>query len=74
MPTLGMPELIIILVIAMLVFGVGKLGDAGAAVGKAVKEFRGAMKDVEGAAEDVKKSVDVSAPGSKDGEKKDAGG
>lgn len=55
MPSLGMPELVIILVIAMLVFGVGKLGDAGAAVGKAVKEFRGAMKDVEGTTEDLKK-------------------
>ena len=55
MPTLGLPELVIILVIAMLVFGVGKLGDAGAAVGKAVKEFRGAMKDVQETAEEVKK-------------------
>ena len=52
---MGLPELVIILVIAMLVFGVGKLGDAGAAVGKAVKEFRGAMKDVQETAEEVKK-------------------
>ena len=34
MPQLGIPELVIILVIVMLVFGVGRLGDIGGAVGK----------------------------------------
>lgn len=40
MPQLGVPELIIILVIVVLVFGVGKLGDVGGAMGKAIREFR----------------------------------
>ena len=40
MPQLGVPELIIILVIFVLVFGVGKLGDVGGALGKAIREFR----------------------------------
>ena len=40
MPSLGPMELIIILVIVMLIFGVGKLSDIGGALGKSVREFR----------------------------------
>jgi sec-independent protein translocase protein TatA len=40
MPHLGVPELVIILVIVILVFGVGRLGDVGGAVGKGIREFR----------------------------------
>jgi sec-independent protein translocase protein TatA len=42
MPTLGAPELIIILVIIILIFGVGKLPEVGQALGKGIREFRGA--------------------------------
>ena len=41
---LGMPELIVILVIALLVFGAGKLPQVGSSVGKALREFKGAME------------------------------
>ena len=37
---IGPLELILILVIVMLIFGVGKLPQVGQAVGKAVKQFR----------------------------------
>jgi sec-independent protein translocase protein TatA len=40
MPQLGIPELIIILVIVLLVFGVGRLGDVGSALGKGIREFK----------------------------------
>lgn len=49
MPTLGAPELIIILVIIILIFGVGKLPEVGQALGKGIREFRGAA---DGATED----------------------
>ena len=47
MPTLGAPELIIILVIIILIFGVGKLPEVGQALGKGIREFRGAADGAE---------------------------
>jgi len=40
MPHLGVPELLIILVIIVLVFEVGKLPQIGKAVGQGIREFR----------------------------------
>jgi len=37
---LGMPEIVIILVIILLVFGVGKLPQVGAAIGKSIRAFK----------------------------------
>lgn len=37
---LGPLELIIILVIVMVIFGVGRLPEIGGAIGKAIREFR----------------------------------
>ncbi len=42
---LGMPELIVVLVIALLVFGAGKLPQVGSSVGKAIREFKGALEE-----------------------------
>jgi sec-independent protein translocase protein TatA len=42
---LGPTELIIILVIVIIIFGVGRLGDVGSALGKSIKEFRKASTD-----------------------------
>jgi sec-independent protein translocase protein TatA len=47
MPQLGAPELILILVIVIIVFGVGKLGDLGAALGKGIREFRKATTELD---------------------------
>ena len=41
---IGVPELVIVLVIVMIVFGVGRLPEIGGAMGKAIREFRGAQK------------------------------
>jgi len=40
MPHLGVPELLIIMVIFVLVFGVGKLPQIGKALGQGIREFR----------------------------------
>ena len=49
MPTPGPLELVIILVIALLILGPGKLPDVGAALGKSIREFRKASADVQDA-------------------------
>ena len=47
MPKLGPMELVIILVIVIIIFGVGKLPEIGGALGKGIKEFKKASKDLE---------------------------
>ena len=42
---LGMPELVIILVIIVIVFGAGKLPEIGSGLGKGIKNFKKATKD-----------------------------
>ena len=44
---IGMPELIIILVIVLIIFGAGKLPEIGAGMGKAIKNFKGATAENE---------------------------
>lgn len=44
---IGMPELIIILVIILIVFGAGKLPEIGAGMGKAIRNFKGATTEPE---------------------------
>ncbi len=50
MPNIGPVELIIILVIALIVIGPGRLPDVGAALGKSIREFRKASQDITDAA------------------------
>ncbi len=42
---IGMPELIIILVIILIIFGAGKLPEIGAGMGKAIRNFKGATTE-----------------------------
>jgi sec-independent protein translocase protein TatA len=44
---LGMPELIVILVIVVIIFGAGKLPEIGAGLGKGIKNFKKATRDEE---------------------------
>lgn len=44
------PELILILIIALLVLGPGKLPEVGSALGKSIREFRKAASEVKEAA------------------------
>jgi sec-independent protein translocase protein TatA len=43
----GWPEILIIAVIVVLIFGVGKVADIGPALGKAISGFRKAVKEEE---------------------------
>ena len=51
---IGMPELIIILVIILIIFGVGKLPEIGGGMGKAIRNFKNASKEVEDEAPEKK--------------------
>ncbi|NNF97777.1 MAG: twin-arginine translocase TatA/TatE family subunit [Desulfobacteraceae bacterium] len=44
---IGMPELIIILVIILIIFGAGKLPEIGGGMGKAISNFRKATKNTD---------------------------
>ncbi len=64
---IGMTELLIILAIALLIFGAGRLPEIGSGIGKAIRNFRKSIKEppeidvtpeekrLEGKGEEVKK-------------------
>lgn len=37
---LGLPELLVVMVIVLLIFGANRLGDIGSGLGKAIRGFR----------------------------------
>jgi sec-independent protein translocase protein TatA len=61
----GMPELIIVLVIVLVVFGAGRLPEIGGALGKSIRNFKKAS--------DGKEEIEIkpeSKPKSEDDDKK----
>jgi sec-independent protein translocase protein TatA len=42
---IGAPELIVILVVALLIFGPGKLPEIGGALGRGIRDFRKALEN-----------------------------
>jgi len=51
MPNVGLPELLIIFLILLLLFGANRLTGIGQALGRTIREFRKEVRDVE---EDVR--------------------
>ncbi len=43
----GMPELLLILLICLLVFGAAKLPEIGRALGKTIREFKKSLKETD---------------------------
>ena len=62
---IGVPELILILIIGLVVFGPGKLPGVGKALGQSIKEFKQANSD-------DPKTVDVTEPKKLDAQKLDS--
>lgn len=50
---LGLSELIVILVIALIVFGPGKLPQVGKALGSSIREFKKASREITAEIEDI---------------------
>ena len=55
---IGFPELMIILVIIMIIFGAGKLPEIGSAFGNSIKNFKKSMKE----AEEIQESANIESP------------
>mgnify|MGYP003469361729 CR=1 FL=1 len=59
MPNIGIPGLILVLIIALVIFGPSKLPQLGKAVGQTLKEFKTSTRDIiNDEVKDDKKLVD----------------
>ena len=58
----GIPELVLILVVALVVFGPGKLPEVGSALGKSIREFRRATQALTDEVESIKRLEPLAAP------------
>jgi sec-independent protein translocase protein TatA len=45
MGPIGLPELVIILIIVVLIFGANRLPELGRGIGKGIRNFKDGMKD-----------------------------
>jgi len=61
-PHIGVPELIIILVVALVIFGPKRLPEVGRSLGKTINEFRRSSRemvgDVTSSVQDVKREIE----------------
>ena len=67
---IGFPELMIILVIIMIIFGAGKLPEIGAAFGNSIKNFKKSMKSDEETKSEETKSEETKSEETKSEETK----
>ncbi len=67
---LGVPELVLILIIGLVIFGPGRLPDIGKALGKSIKEFKSANNEKDDARAEI--NVTEEAKKLENGEKKEA--
>lgn len=58
---IGLPELILVLVIALIIFGPGKLPEVGKALGKSIGEFKRAVNKAEDTIKDEMKEEEKQA-------------
>lgn len=57
---IGLPEIIIVLVIVLVIFGPRKLPDIGKSLGKSITEFKKATSEVNETTKEIKETVENS--------------
>jgi len=62
---IGIPELILILIIALVIFGPSKLPEVGRALGKGIKEFKDATREI---SEEIEQAQEDKPPQKKESE------
>ena len=67
---LGVPELVLILIIGLVIFGPGRLPDIGKALGKSIKEFKSANNEPQDSRTEI--NVTEEAKKLENGESKEA--
>ena len=58
---IGFPELMIILVIIMIIFGAGKLPEIGSAFGNSIRNFKKSMQEAEEETEELSEATDAAS-------------
>ena len=56
---IGFPELMVILIIIMIIFGAGKLPEIGSAFGRSIKNFKTSMKEAQEGEETAEETTEV---------------
>ncbi len=74
MGSIGAPELIVIALIALLLFGAGRIADIGKGLGQGIKNFKQGIKEAGDDADDAKdaKAEKAEKPAKKEAKKEDA--
>ena len=57
MGSIGAPELIVIALIALLLFGAGRIADIGKGLGQGIKNFKQGLKEADDVGKDTKKAL-----------------
>ncbi len=73
LPNIGMPELLVVLLIILLVFGAKRLPEMGASMGQGIRDFKKSIKEVQETIDESDDSATqrrIDAPAASDGEPK----
>jgi sec-independent protein translocase protein TatA len=60
MPNVGFPEIIVVLIIALIIFGPKRLPELGRSLGKGIREFRGSIGGDHDDVEDKRRELESS--------------
>lgn len=59
MPSIGAPELLVVIILALIIFGPHRLPEIGRTVGKSMREFRRAASEIRG---ELERDLDEEPP------------